>query len=228
MTAEQVLKELKSLGSEKVCKVYARYGAGESTFGVSYADLGRMRKRLGVDHDLAQQLWATGYHEARLLAAMVADPGRANNALLEAWVKDLDNYVITDAFSRFVAATPLALKKMEKWTRSTGEWVGAAGWNLVVFAAGKGGEIGDDYFENCVANIERDIHRRRNRVRHAMNNALIAIGLRSPRLRKKVLAAAARIGTVKVDHGETGCKTPDAAEYIRRVVGRERKSARAA
>ena len=49
-----------------------------------------------------------------------------------------------------------------------------------------------------------------------MNLAVIAIGCRSPGLRKAALAAAKRIGKVEVDHGDTACKTPDAAEYIQR------------
>jgi hypothetical protein len=50
-----------------------------------------------------------------------------------------------------------------------------------------------------------------------MNRALIAIGCRSPGLRKLADAAAKRIGKVEIDHGDTACKTPDAAEYIERT-----------
>ena len=57
-----------------------------------------------------------------------------------------------------------------------------------------------------------------------MNGALIAIGLRSPALRKKAVAAARRIGKVDVDHGETGCKTPDADSYIEKAGGRRKAS----
>ena len=47
-----------------------------------------------------------------------------------------------------------------------------------------------------------------------MNMAVIAIGCRSAGLRKEANAAARRIGVVEVDHGDTACKTPAAAEYI--------------
>jgi hypothetical protein len=58
-----------------------------------------------------------------------------------------------------------------------------------------------------------------------MNNALIAIGCRNPTLTKRALAASKRIGKVEVDHGETGCKTPDAAEYIQRTLARKQEGA---
>ena len=49
-----------------------------------------------------------------------------------------------------------------------------------------------------------------------MNGALISIGIRNARLRKKALEAARRIGRVDVDHGETSCKTPDAVAAIQK------------
>jgi hypothetical protein len=56
-----------------------------------------------------------------------------------------------------------------------------------------------------------------------MNNALIAIGMRNDALRERALAAARAIGKVVVDHGETGCVTPDAASYIKKAADRARR-----
>jgi 3-methyladenine DNA glycosylase AlkD len=224
MTIDQVLDELKSLGTEQNRKVTKRHGVGDNLFGVSFADLGKLQKKLKLDHRLAQQLWASGNHEARLLATMIADPAQADDNLLESWAKDLDNYVITDAFSKFAGETALARKKTEKWTRSNKEWVGAAGWNLLGMLAMRDKSLDDSYFESYLPAIERDIHHGKNRVRYSMNTALIAIGLRSAELQSKALAAAKRIGAVGVDHGETGCKTPDAAEYILKTAERRRKA----
>jgi hypothetical protein len=56
-----------------------------------------------------------------------------------------------------------------------------------------------------------------------MNNTLVAIGVRSPRLTKPALASAKRIGKVDIDHGETGCKTPDATEYIKKALAHRSK-----
>ena len=50
--------------------------------------------------------------------------------------------------------------------------------------------------------------------------ALIAIGIYKPELRDETIETARRIGRVNVDHGETGCKTPDAIEYIARAKAR--------
>ena len=83
--------------------------------------------------------------------------------------------------------------------------------------------VSDAEAERVLATIEKQIHRSPNWARHAMNGALISIGVFKPALRKKALAAAARIGKVDVDHGETSCKTPDAAPYIEKAAKKMRR-----
>jgi 3-methyladenine DNA glycosylase AlkD len=130
--------------------------------------------------------------------------------------------VIADALSAYVSKTPLALMKMERWTQSRDEWVGTVGWNLMAHLAMTHRSLSDDYFEQYLRVIERDIHNSKNRVRYAMNGALIAIGSRSADLERKALGVANTIGEVYVDHGETGCKTPDARAYIPKARARKK------
>jgi 3-methyladenine DNA glycosylase AlkD len=223
MTEKEILALLRSLGTEQNRKVYRRHGITSDLFGVSYADLEKLRKKIKTDHHLAEKLWATANHDARILATMIADARQMTDREIENWSKDLNDYVVTDAFARLVALAPAARKKMERWTKSKSEWTGRAGWLIAGILANKDTELTDDYFENQLEIIERDIHSAKNRVRDAMNSALIGIGLRNARLEEKALAAAARIGRVEVDHGETGCKTPDAADYIRKAAARKKK-----
>src|SRR3990172_1099061 len=98
MNAAEVLAELNKMGTEQNRKVYARHGVGPNMYGVSYANLGALKKKIKVDHGLALDLWASGNHDARVLATMIADPKQADDELLDGWVRDLDNYVLTDAF----------------------------------------------------------------------------------------------------------------------------------
>ncbi len=228
MNLQEAMQQLQEMGTAQNRKVYARHGVRDDMFGVSYTNLNKLAKAIRRDHSLALELWATGNHDARVLATMVADPGRADESLLGAWLNDLDSYVITDAFSGFVGKTGLAQRKSEEWTVSEAEWTGRAGWHLVAHLAMKEQELSDTYFTAHLATIEGEIHARKNRVRDAMNSALIAIGIRNDGLEQQALTAAARIGKVEVDHGETGCKTPDAADYIRRTLDRRRQKAKAA
>jgi len=227
MTVDDMLKTLEGYGSEQTRKIYRRHGVGENQFGVSYANLKTLKKKVKTDHEAAQQLWATGNHDARVFAAMIADPEKADAALLDAWAADLDNYVITDAFSGFAGKTALAREKAAQWAVSDGEWTGQGGWNILAYQALNEGDLPDAYFEPYLTIVARDIHGRANRVRYAMNNALIAIGSRNDTLAEKAVAVAEEVGAVDVDHGETNCKTPDAAAYIRKARARRRARERA-
>ena len=223
MTMQEVLQELESLGTAQNRKVYRRHGACENLYGVSFANLRKMGKRLKVNHALARQLWSTGNHEAQLLASMIADPATVEESLVDTWATQLVDRTVTGEFSDFVSKTPFFQAKMEARNDSDDEWIGRAGWNLLALLAMNDKELPDSYFENYLGIIERDIHTRKNMVRDAMNAALIAIGIRNSALEKKALAIAKKIGKVEVDHGETSCKTPDAAAYIRKAVERKKQ-----
>lgn len=225
MTVDEVQRELEGMGKEQYRKIFRRHGAGEKLYGVNFADIGKLTKRIKRDHGLAEQLWASGWHEARILATTIADPARMTARTLDAWAATLTNYGEVGAFASFAAGTEAARDRMEAWTASDDEWVGSAGWTLLAHLAAREGVLSDAELAPYLATIERDIHDRKNRVRQAMNSALIAIGVRNPQLEAKALAAAKRIGTVEVDHGETECKTADATEYIKKTVAYRRERA---
>ena len=193
-------------------------------FGVSFAKLKTLTRKIKTDQALAQQLWGSRNHDARILATMTADPNATPAKLLDAWKNDLDSYVIADAFSGFAAKTPSARTRMEKWTKSPREWVGRAGWLALAHIARDADGLDDEYFQPYLPMIEERIHGAKNRTRDAMNSALIAIGIRGERLEQKAIAAARRIGKIEVDHGETSCKTPDAETYILKAKARRKNS----
>jgi 3-methyladenine DNA glycosylase AlkD len=75
----------------------ARYGINvEDAFGVSVYVLRRIAKSLAPDHDLALDLWATGNHEARLLACFVDVPALVTEQQLESWARDFDSWNVCD------------------------------------------------------------------------------------------------------------------------------------
>jgi 3-methyladenine DNA glycosylase AlkD len=223
-TDTEVLAELESLGSAQTRKTYTRHGVNANQYGVSFAALGKLKKRLKTDHALALKLWASGNHDARVLATMIADPKQMDAATLESWVRDLDSYPITDAFSAFAWQTPNARETAERWIESDVEWIASAGWSLLGELARHDPTLPDSFFEALLERIERDLHGSMNRVRHNMNAAVIAIGVRNDALEARAVAAAEHIGKVVVDHGQTDCKTPAAIPYIQKVKARRQKA----
>ena len=229
MKLKQVMQELEANGSEQTRKTYRRHGMSGDMFGVSFAALGKLKKKIKVDQALAEALWETGNCDARNLATMVADPEAIGVRTMDAWARTAGSRGVAALLSNLVARTPAAVKQMEKWTGRKDEIVCCAGWHLLASIAQSDEELPDAFFEERLAQIEAEIAEAKNWVRYAMNNALIAIGVRNPALQKQAIAAAKRIGPVEVDHGDTSCKTPEAVAYIRKAVAhRERQRAKRA
>lgn len=227
MELDEVMAALEAEGSEQTRTIYGRHGATEPMFGVSHGALAKLERTIKVDHELALALWETGNHDARMLAAKVADPEEFTAKLADAWARDADNYMAAGAVADVVGQSTIARSRSDVWRERKGEWVASAGWGLVARTC----ECEDDWsiadLRGLLRQIEGEIHDRPNRVRHEMNMAVIAIALRNAALQRLAMSAAKRIGPVVVDHGETDCTTPTATDYIEKTVGyRQRKAVR--
>lgn len=224
MTLDETLSALQSAATAQTRKTYLRHGYPENTWGVSFADLKKLAKKIDTDHALAQQLWATGNGDACTLATMIADADEATSKELDAWAKAVRFSLMAQMLSRYAADTDFAHDKAEQWTKSPEEFIGETGYHILGQLALKDEDLPDSYFEDHLRIIEKNIHGAKNYTRYAMNQAVISIGVRNPNLTKKALAAAARIGKVEVDHGDTACQTPDAAAYIQKTLARAQQA----
>jgi 3-methyladenine DNA glycosylase AlkD len=223
MTPDEAMARLEKAGSPQTRKTYRRHGVTGVMFGVSYTTFGRLAQAIKVDHVLASKLWATGNHDARILATMIADPRTAPRKELEAWAAAVDNYPLCDAVATFVARPPHAHATAKAWTQSTSEYHGQAGWTVFTTLISSGDTVSDEECLALLARIEKTIAKAKNRVRQAMNDTVIAIGSRSEKLSTAAIAGAQRIGVVTVDHGAIFCKTPDAVACTEKAWGRKRE-----
>ncbi|MSP62159.1 MAG: DNA alkylation repair protein [Myxococcales bacterium] len=216
ITLAAALEELQKAGSEQTKKTYLRHGAREPLFGVSFAILKAITKRIGVDHELACALWETGNFDARNLAVKVVDPARLSPADLDRWADDSRVQMVIGYVAQVAVETPHARGRATAWlAKPSGPR--AVGWTLVAAMALCDETTPDAWFADRILEIEKAIHGAPNVERVPMNHALIAVGCRSAALRKVASAAAKRIGKVEVDHGDTDCATIDARERIEKT-----------
>jgi 3-methyladenine DNA glycosylase AlkD len=213
MTLAEVMKTLEKAGSEQTRKTLRRHGAKEPMFGVSFATLKELVKKIGADQELARGLWETGNHDARMLALKIADPAQVTSAELDRWAGDMSMRMCCGYVAMLAAESPHGAAKAAEWL-APGSPRRRSGWALAGFLASMNETTPDSVFLSRLAEIEKTIHSAPNSDREAMNMAVIQIGCRNAALRKAAIAAAKRIGKVVVDHGDTDCKTPDAAAYI--------------
>jgi len=223
MNAQEILATLKQLGKPQTAAIYKRHGSGDNVFGVLTSEIAKLQKKIKLDHVLAMELWKTGNVEARVLALQVADPVKLTPADADSLVKDGPVRFLGCYLSGLLARSPIAEATMHAWMKSPDEVRREMGYGVLgVRLKDDPDSISDMDAEKILATIEKGIHRSPNWARHAMNGALISIGIFKPALRKKAIEAARRIGQVEVDHGETNCKTPDAVPYIQKALKRKR------
>ncbi|MDP2183652.1 MAG: DNA alkylation repair protein [Actinomycetota bacterium] len=206
--AEDLLSDLRVHANPDNVAGMARYGISTTgTLGVSMpylrakagetkSLLGRKDEGLRERHETALALWASGLHEARILAALVDVPAMVSEQQAEAWVRDLDSWDVCDQLcGNLFDKTPLAREKVREWTAREEEFVKRAGFVLMTQLAVHDKRAPDELFLDFLPIIEREAGDGRNFVKKAVNWALRQIGKRSVRLHGPALEVAERLAS---------------------------------
>jgi 3-methyladenine DNA glycosylase AlkD len=190
-------------------EMLTRYGIRTPrAFGVSVGTIQQLAKRLGRDHDLAAALWATGWYEARMLAAWVDEPERVTAAQMDRWSRDFDNWGICDTVCvHLFDRTPHAWRKVDPWSRRRAEFVKRAAFALLAGLALHDKAAGNQRFIRSLALVERAASDERNFVKKGVSWALRVIGRRNQALNAAAVATSRRL-----------VESPDTAA---RWIGRE-------
>jgi len=162
-----------------------------NNLGLSVKELRSIARDIGMNHELAQQLWQTDIHDARMLAALIADPHQVTEEQMESWIKDVGSWDLCDMLCyHLFYKTSSTTKKIEEWTRRSEELVKRAGFVLMVALAVHDKTADNTLFESFLPIIKREVSDDRNYVKKAVNWALRQIGKRNPYLHRKALQTA--------------------------------------
>jgi 3-methyladenine DNA glycosylase AlkD len=169
----------------------------DRALGVSIPTLRKLGRRHGPDHALAQDLWLTGIHEARILASMVDDPAQVTREQMEQWALDFDSWDLCDQvtgnlFGRSTFASSMA----RAWTRRPEEFVKRAGFALIAARAVHDRTAPDRTFTASFPAIRRGATDDRNYVKKAVSWALRQIGKRNLDLNAAAVAEAETLSTL--------------------------------
>lgn len=199
MKFDDILKELKSHSNPKNVEGMARFGINpKDTLGVSIPIIRKMGKEIGKNHELAQQLWKSGIHEARILAGLVDDYKLVDEEQMEKWVKDFDSWDVCDQVCmNLFDKTKYAYKKAMEWSSRKEEFVKRAAFALMASLSVHDKKAKDEDFLKFLPIIKRESTDERNFVRKAVNWALRQIGKRNKRLQKEAIRIAKEI--LKID-----------------------------
>ncbi len=192
--AAALIAQLRAMANPENVAGMARFGINpSSTLGVSMPKVRSLARGLR-DHDLAQELWASGIHEARILAALVDDPRQVTDEQMEAWAAGFDSWDVCDqVVMNLFDRTPYAVEKAHAWAAREEEFVKRAGFALMASLAVHAKKMPDDVFLAFLPLIEREAGDGRNFVKKAVNWALRQIGKRNPALQQAAIQSARRI-----------------------------------
>jgi 3-methyladenine DNA glycosylase AlkD len=229
---ERTLAWLKRSGTRANREGMARYAiVSDKAFGVSVGALRQKAKALGRDHDLAADLWATGWYEARMLASFVDEPERVTPAQMDRWCKDFDNWAICDTVCfHLFDRTSHAWKKVDAWSRRKDEFVKRAAFALLASLALHDKSAADSQFVRCLPLIEREAGDERNFVKKGVSWALRAVGERRAALNDEATGLARRLAastdTTRRWIGKDALRQLQSPAVARRLASRSRGSQR--
>jgi 3-methyladenine DNA glycosylase AlkD len=191
----QILKQLKSLGNPAAAEGMACYGINtEYAYGVSIPNLRKIALKTGKNRGLAEALWASGIHEARILAGMIYPPADITNEQTEEWVRDFNSWDLCDqCCNNLFRKTMHAHQKAVEWSSRDEEFVKRAGFVLMACLAVHDKSAADAEFMEFLPVIKRESGDSRNFVKKAVNWALRQIGKRNLRLNQAAIATAYEI-----------------------------------
>jgi 3-methyladenine DNA glycosylase AlkD len=232
MTATEILKKLEQAGNEGTAKILMKHGAKKPCYGVKVEELKKIQKQVKMNHDLAIELFNSGVFDAMYLAGLIMDGNNMTKKELITWAEtdygsSISSYTVPWVASESKFGHELALK----WIQSNKEFVAVSGWatlsSLVSIKSDE--ELDIPLLKSLIDDVAKKINAAPNRVKQAMNNFVISVGCYVAPLTDTALKAAAKIGAVKVDVGDTACKIPLASDYINKVktmgrIGKKRKT----
>lgn len=222
MTTAEVLAMLDAERDERGIKNWERLGAGTAglrSVGIGLTRLRKMAKQIGRDHLLAQELWRTDLHEAKVLALLVDDPKRISREQAERQVEQLAGGMLAHVFASCdatLAKTSFAVALAEEWIGSDDPVRRACGHGLVYEASKLAGAKAptDAWFLAIVERIERTIAAEPEGVRMAMGTALMGIGKRNTTLNRAALRVARQVGPIEFTSASGACEPFDVVKHL--------------
>ncbi len=191
---QDLLAQIKRASSAQFKKQMAvRFGINtEFALGTPVTKLRAIAKTLPrPNQPLAEALWTSGIHEARILASIMADPAHISLTTLNQWVHQLNSWDLCDAcagnlFCKIKNPLPL----IERWMKNEEEFVRRAGFATLAFLAMPRAKTPDTTLLQFLPLIKIHAADPRLMVHKAVNWALRNIGKKNPHLTPFALACA--------------------------------------
>lgn len=234
MTAQEILSQLKIMGTESTKRIFMNHGAPANQYGVKVEDLKKIQKKVKKNYELSLDLYNSGISDAQYLAGLIADETKMTKKDLQHWADKASWYMLSEYTVPWIAAESAHGWEMAmQWIESKKEMVQSSGWATLASLVGikEDAELNIKELKSLLKRVEKEIHSAPNRVRYVMNSFVISTGGHVKELTADAIKTGNAIGKVHVNMGATACKVPYSPEYIQKMmdkgyIGKKKKMAR--
>ena len=197
-TVDQALAALKAAGSAEDVAGMARFGIKpHQAYGVRMPVIRDLAKQIAYNHELAEQLWQSRIHEARILATLVDRPKWVDLQQMLRWAGEFGSWDICDqACGNLFDKTADVELFISTAVSDSREFVRRAGFATIAWRAVHDKKADDAVFLPYLALIQAQAGDNRNFVKKAVNWALRQIGKRSWQLHGPALALAQNLAAL--------------------------------
>lgn len=222
MTTTDVMALLRANRDERGVKHWEKLGAGTGglkSFGIGLTRLRELAGEVGRDHTLAQELWQTENHDARIIALLIDYPKQLTRDQVEHQVDAVGAGMLAHVFSSCdapLAKAPFAFDLASAWIRSSDPLRRRCGFGLV-YELSKNQRLKtltDEFFLECIDRIRERFPQEEVAGRMAMGGALMGIGKRNKRLNQAAVKLAVAIGPIDFSAGDASCAPFDVAKHL--------------
>ena len=116
MDFETIMQELEALSKENMKKRYLSNGAHEPLFGVATGAMKPIAKKIKIDQELAEELYATGNYDAMYFAGIIADPKAMTAEDYDRWLDSAYFFMLSDyVVAVTLSESDIAQEVADKW-----------------------------------------------------------------------------------------------------------------
>lgn len=216
---DRILFDLRQMGDDQAVAIWRDMGLStKHYYGADIRQLRKYSKPLVGRHKLAQTLWRTNVHDARLLATMIEDSAEVTENQVETWIRQADFWDITDKIAtEIIVKTDFGTRKIKPWLRESNDHFRRTGWILVDYYAKHGG-LSEDDLNFYLKEIDKMFNRETNWVQEAMLYALASMGKINPDINNKALKIALKVSGTQITYGQVVCDTPRIEKILSEVT----------
>lgn len=178
MNYEEIIDQLHKLSSEKYKENVVKMGIPESQcLGVSSSDLRKLARQIKKSNSLADELWNSGYHDAKLLAVLLYDYRTITYQKIESLMHAVESWDLCDFLCKNLI---IKVKGYEclipHWIQSDKTYIKRAGFVLMGSHIIRNLNISENTIYEYLAYIVEYSKDNREHVKKAIAYALKEIG----------------------------------------------------